>query len=220
MNDTMNSYLPRLTGQSPLESIRRYVRQRTSESAQCELCSARLTHEHAHLVELASRRLCCVCDPCAILFGSAGATKFRRVPRQVQLLTNFRLADVDWENLHLPINLAFFVYNSAAKRVVALYPSPGGATEALPPLDAWQTLVDDNPCLSKLEPDVEALLVNRLGPEPKYFMVGIDECFTLVGLVRMHWRGLSGGTTVWSEIDGFFTGLKARSRPESGKSHD
>ena len=41
----------------------------------------------------------------------------------------------------------------------------------------------------------------------------IDECFKLVGLIRIHWRGLSGGTEVWEEIGRFFTSLNERSRP-------
>ena len=34
----------------------------------------------------------------------------------------------------------------------------------------------------------------------QYYIVPIDECYRLVGLIRMHWRGLSGGTEVWKEI--------------------
>jgi hypothetical protein len=41
--------------------------------------------------------------------------------------------------------------------------------------------------------------------------VPIDECFRLVGLIRTHWRGLSGGTAVWAEIGRFFTALKEHS---------
>jgi hypothetical protein len=40
----------------------------------------------------------------------------------------------------------------------------------------------------------------------------MDECYSLVGLIRMHWRGLSGGREVWEEIDRFFENLKQRSR--------
>ena len=45
------------------------------------------------------------------------------------------------------------------------------------------------------EPDVEALLVNRVGAVREYFIVPIDECYKLVGLIRLHWRGLSGGAS-------------------------
>jgi len=38
----------------------------------------------------------------------------------------------------------------------------------------------------------------------------IDECYKLVGLIRAHWRGLSGGTEVWQEIGRFFEALKQR----------
>ena len=150
---------------SALASLRRYTRPRAVRM-KCELCSAPLSDNHSHLVELSNRRLCCTCEPCAILFGSPAAAKYRRVPRGSRFLTAFRMTDVEWEGLQLPINLAFFVHSSAAGRVVALYPSPAGATEALPPPDAWEAVVEVNPFLRKLEPDVEALLVNRLGEQP------------------------------------------------------
>lgn len=201
-----------------LTSLRRLVRPRDA-GERCDLCSARLAAEHAHLLEVASRRLCCACEPCAILFSNPAAPKYRRVPRRVQLLTDFRLSDVQWEGLALPINLAFLVYSSQAERVVALYPSPAGATEALPPAEAWQSLVEENPVLRVLEPDVEALLVNRLGAEPAYYRVGIDECYKLIGLIRTHWRGLSGGTAVWEEIGRFFAALKERSGAAGGPAH-
>jgi hypothetical protein len=193
-------------------SLRRFAR-RSAVREYCELCSAELTAEHAHLVELSARRLVCACDACAILFDYQGAGKYRRVPRRVQFLPDFRLSDIAWQGLGLPINLAFFLHSTAAGRVVALYPSPGGATEALPALDVWQTLTEDNPILRDFQPDVEALLVNRLGPAPEHYRVGIDECYKLVGLVRTHWRGLSGGTAVWREIGRFFTELKERAGP-------
>ena len=97
--------------------------------------------------------------------------------------------------------------------MLALYPSPAGAVESLLTLEAWQALVDENPVLSELEPDVEALLVNRMKGERAYYRVPIDECFKLVGLIRIHWRGLSGGTEVWDEVGRFFTSLQERSRP-------
>jgi hypothetical protein len=188
--------------------------------ARCDLCSTAIADDHSHLVELSNRRLCCACEPCAILFSTPAAPKYRRVPRRVQPLDDFRLTDVQWEGLQLPINLAFFVHSTPAERVVALYPSPAGATEALPPPDAWQAVVEDNPGLHSLEPDVEALLVNRLAAGPLYYRAGVDVCYSLVGLVRTHWRGMSGGTAVWAEIARFFADLRERSRPPGVDGHD
>jgi len=191
----------------PLAALRRFVRPpRTQE--RCELCGLELRPEHEHLLELATRRLACSCDACAVLFSGQQNGRFRRVPRRVQLLPDFQLTDAQWENLHVPISLAFFYESSVAGHVVALYPSPAGVTESLLTLEAWQELVDANPALRDLEPDVEALLVNRVGQARDYYRVSIDECFALAGLIRTHWRGLSGGTAVWEEIGRFFSRLK------------
>jgi hypothetical protein len=202
----------------PLASLRRFLRPRPVRE-RCDLCDAELAEDHSHLFEVASRRLRCACEPCAILFGHQAAAKYRRVPRDAWLLADFRLSDVQWEELNLPIGLAFFLHSTPAGRVVALYPSPAGATEALPSPESWQALVDDNPVLRELEPDVEALLVNRLGPAPECYRVGVDRCYELVGLIRTHWRGLSGGTEVWEEIGRFFTALRQRARPRGDTAH-
>ena len=61
-----------------------------------------------------------------------------------------------------------------------------------------------------MEPDVEALLVNRVSADAEYLIVPIDECFRLVGIIRTHWKGLSGGTEVWKHIQQFFTNLRSR----------
>jgi hypothetical protein len=198
---------PRLTA---LSALRRFVRPRPVRE-RCELCGADLADDHAHLVEPAARKLACACDACAVLFSDPGAGRYRRVPRRVQFLADFRLTDAQWEGLGLPINLAFFLHSTAAGRVIAFYPSPAGATESLPDAETWQALADDNPVLRDLEPDVEALLVNRVGEAREHYRAGIDRCYELVGLVRRHWRGFSGGQAVWDEIGRFFAGLKERS---------
>ncbi len=115
----------------------------------------------------------------------------------------------------IPINMAFFFYSSVHSRMVTLYPSPAGAIESLLPLDAWTDIVGNNPVLNQLEPDIEALLVNRVGhareaAPAEYFFAPIDDCYRLVGLIRTHWKGLSGGNEVWNEIAGFFNALRAR----------
>jgi hypothetical protein len=197
------------------ESLRQFARKRPRPFEQCEMCSAELRPEHAHLVEITQRRLHCACDACAMLFSGREGTKYRRVPRDARLLEDFHISDSEWESLLIPINLAFFFQNSLDSRVSALYPSPAGATESLLPLEAWSSIAARNPILNKMEPDVEALLANRVGKargvsEAEYYIVPIDACYKLVGLIRLHWKGLSGGTEVWKEIGDFFTGLRAR----------
>jgi hypothetical protein len=210
---------PDATGDCPrpsaLAALRRFARPRAAPE-RCDLCGTGLAEEHQHLVELANRKLCCACEACALLFANQGAAKYRRVPRDAWALTDFHLTDGQWEELQLPINLAFFLHSTAAGRVVAMYPSPAGATEALPSQEAWRILAEANPVLGELEPDVEALLVNRLGPTPEYFRVGIDECYKLVGHLRTHWRGISGGPAVWEVVGQFIAALKGRARPAAG----
>jgi len=198
----------------PFALLRDLVRPR-SAAEQCEMCSAPLAPTHQHLIEPANRRLLCCCDACAVLLSGQQSARYRRVPRRIQSLPDFRLTDAQWEELHLPINLAFFFHSSAVGRVVAVYPSPAGATESLLPLEAWHALEEENPLLRELEADVEALLVNRVGPARDHYRVPIDECYKLVGLIRTNWKGLSGGTEVWEAIGRFFSSLKERSNQDA-----
>lgn len=195
---------------SAFATLRRFARSRAPVE-QCDFCHAELAAAHQHLIEPEQRRLHCVCRACAILFSSQGATKYRRVPERARALPDFHLTDAQWESLLIPISLAFFFRSSATDKIIALYPSPAGPTEALPDPATWAEIVRANPQLQELEPDVEALLVNRVGGAREYFIAPMDECFRLVGLVRARWRGLSGGAEVWEEIRQFFAELKQRS---------
>jgi hypothetical protein len=201
--------------QSAIRSLRRFVRPRAAAAERCELCAAELPPGHLHLIEPQTRQLVCACQPCAILFSGQTETKYRRVPQRVRPLPDFRLTDAQWDGLSIPIGMAFFFRSSPAGKTLALYPSPAGATESLLDLESWNSVVEDNPVLKELEPDVEALLVNRVNGAREYFVVPIDECYKLVGLIRAHWRGLSGGAEVWEEIGRFFEGLKASSSTSS-----
>jgi hypothetical protein len=207
----------------PFSTLRRLARQRSGSAKveQCELCSAPLSPDHQHLIEPATRRLSCACDPCALLFDQPTGGRYRRVGRQVRMLTDFVISDDQWDNLLVPINMAFFFYNTPAGKIGAFYPSPAGATESLLSLDAWDNIVLANPLLRTMEPDVEALLANRLGAmrgfaAAEYYLAPIDVCFELVGLIRTHWRGLSGGTEVWQHLTQFFADLRRRSGVEKG----
>jgi Family of unknown function (DUF5947) len=195
-----------------LEALRKFAsapRVRTLVEAEtCELCSVLIPSQHRHLLEVASRKIVCACEPCAMRFQNVIGGRFKLVPRDTRALANFQITDAEWEALALPINLAFFFYSTPSVKMIAMYPSPAGATESLLPLTAWDTLAENNPVLHQMQSDVEALLVNRVGDERAYFIAPIDKCFELVGTIRKHWKGLSGGEHVWQEIDGFFAALR------------
>jgi Family of unknown function (DUF5947) len=195
-------------------TLRQFARKRTAVE-RCEMCSQELAHEHEHLVEPANRRLICACGACAILFEGQAGSKYKRVPRQVLFLRDFHLTDAQWDGLMVPIEMVFFFHSSPHEKMIALYPSPAGPTESLLSLDTWTEIVQSNPILNEMKADVTALLVNRVGhgrsfKRAEYYLVPIDECYKLVGLIRTHWHGLSGGTEVWREITGFFAALRKR----------
>lgn len=118
------------------------------------------------------------------------------------------MTDAEWETLALPIDLAFFFYSTPQRKMTAMYPSPAGPTESLLSLSSWEALVRQNPGLHELEADVETVLVNRSGNAREYFIAPIDKCYELVGTIRIHWRGLSGGDEVWRAIEKFFARLR------------
>ncbi|HEX3623834.1 MAG TPA: DUF5947 family protein [Verrucomicrobiae bacterium] len=173
----------------------------------CEFCNAAIPAIHRHLLKTANREIICACDPCALRFQNVAGGNFRLIPRDASALPNFQLSDTQWNNLALPINLTFFYRDSAAGKMVAMYPSPAGATESLLPAENWLQLETLSPELAKMQPDVEALLINRIGSAREHYLVPIDLCYELVGLIRMHWRGLSGGEKVWQQIEMFFAKL-------------
>jgi hypothetical protein len=181
---------------------------------QCDLCGKPIPAEHRHLLEVATRELMCACQPCSILFdrGAASEGRYRLVRDRRLRLVDFELDDQVWEELRVPVEMAFFFHSSEADRVQAFYPSPAGPTESLLELDAWSGLVAANPVLGDMVPDVEALLVNRARGARQHYLVPIDDCYRLVGLIRTRWRGFTGGKEVWLGIAEFFEDLDRRSK--------
>ncbi len=200
-----------------LQRIRESRPRRTERAEErCELCSQLIAEQHQHLVDLDARSLLCACRGCYLLFTSegAGGTHFRAVRDRYQSFPDFRLSPEQWEDLQIPVGVAFFFLNSSLGRVAAFYPGPAGATESELALDAWQRVVAANSELGALEPDVEAVLVRseprRSGAE--CFIVPIDACYELVGQLRRLWRGFDGGREAHEEIEAFFGRLRARAR--------
>lgn len=186
-----------------------------AEDEHCELCGEPIPSRHRHLLDLEAGELRCACRACSLLFDRPAAAQgnLRLVGDRRLRLDCFELSDLAWERLRIPVEMSFFFDSSKQGRVMAFYPSPMGATESLLGLEAWERLERDNPVLAELEPDVEALLVNRARGARQYFLVPIDECYSLVGLIRTRWKGLSGGAEVWEQIARFFADLDRRSRP-------
>lgn len=208
---------------STFSSLRRFAQEESEkatreavEAAQerCDLCSETIPPGHRHLLDVSTREMICACRPCSILFDSAAASegKYRLIPDRHLSFEDFEMDDVQWESLRVPVDMAFFFYSTPAQRVVAFYPSPMGPTESLLKLGAWEELERSNPVLKGMERDVEALLVNRVRGARGHFLVPMDECYGLVGLIRTRWRGLSGGREVWDEIGRFFEELRRRSK--------
>jgi hypothetical protein len=194
--------------------------QREAVAERCELCGAPLPSEHRHLLDLEAQDVRCACRPCSVLFDhrAAGGGHYKLIPDRSYRLEGFELDDATWEELRIPVDMAFFFHSSRAERVRAFYPSPLGPTESLLGLEAWDALEQANPVLGDMQADVEALLVNHARGARQHLIVPIDECYRLVAVIRTTWKGLTGGREVWEELARFFDRLEreGRPRPASG----
>lgn len=172
----------------------------------CDLCGVGLPDPHRHLLETERREIACVCQACSLLFQleAASTGHYRLVPRR-----RLRLPELPTGRLGVPVGLAYFVLRSDGA-VDAHYPGPAGPTRSEVDPAAWGGLVACHPPLAGMKPEVEALLVNIALGHRDHWVVPVDDCFTLVSIIRREWRGISGGRTVWPEIDRFFTELTER----------
>jgi hypothetical protein len=199
-----------------VSGLRRFTEQREpSAGERCELCGNPIHEPHSHVVDLTRRNILCTCRACYLLFTHQGAARgrYRAVPDRYLHDPSFRITERQWDALGIPVGMAFFFRNSSLDRTLAFYPSPAGATESELSMQSWEELVEGNAELASIEPDVEALLVRHQGDAFESYLVPIDACYELVGLVRLHWRGFDGGEEARRAIDAHFERLRARSRP-------
>jgi hypothetical protein len=214
---------PGIPGGNPLGALRRIASTRPvrADEERCEMCAEPIADDHSHVVNLDSRVLLCTCRGCYLLFAVEGAEqRYRAVPERYLSFPDFALSPGQWDELEIPVSLAFLFRNSLQQRTIAFYPGPAGATESELSLAAWDSVVAANPQLSALEPDVEALLIRApdrgRGTEGEDFtchVVPIDACYELVGQLRQLWRGFDGGDDARRAMDDFFAKVSVRSRP-------
>lgn len=209
-------------GRPALGTLRRISTSRPPvlEGERCEMCSAPIVEEHQHVVDVHTRSLMCACRPCYLLFTDAAADlRYRAVPDRYLAFPGFRLGQGDWDDLQIPVGLAFLFKNTVQERVVAFYPSPAGATESELSMDAWARVLEANPGLDTVLPDVEALLIRGTREEAGFscHVVPIDACYELVGRMRATWRGFDGGQEARAALDEFFETVDARSTPSQAR---
>ena len=199
-SSTLISKLRKIATPPPAEEIER-----------CNFCGKVLSADHRHLVDLSAMKFMCTCDMCMILMAENGT--YKPLPQRSLQLEGFNMSDQLWSDFLIPVNMAFFVVSEKRNGTVAYYPAPTGATESKLKMDAWNNLVDLNPILNTLTPDLEALLINRLDDIGEYYIVPIDNCYKLIGMIRIAWKGIFGGKEVNDTIRQFFNELKKTSEP-------
>ncbi|WP_369256195.1 DUF5947 family protein [Streptomyces sp. R35] len=196
--------------------LRRFLTERPLRPERCELCAVALTEaDHRHLVDTEKRALVCACAACALLMEQPGAAagRFRTVPARYLTDPGHRLDESAWEALQIPVGVAFLFRNAALDRLVALYPSPAGATESELEPATWTDVLGGSRLAELLEPDVEALLLRRTDGRCECHLVPIDICYELVGRMRLLWQGFDGGAEARAALDAFFADVSRRARP-------
>jgi hypothetical protein len=180
------------------------------------MCAVPLAGRHDHVVDLDHRSLLCTCRGCYLLFtpGGAGGNRYRAVPDRYVSFPDLELSPGQWDNLQIPVSVAFFFVNSTLDRVAAFYPGPAGATESLLSLDTWAEVVAAHAGLATLLADVEALPLRagRARAVERY-LVPTSSCSALVGALRQLWRGFDGGQEAQDALEAFFDDVRSRAEP-------
>jgi hypothetical protein len=186
------------------------------QTESCEMCAAVIPAEHSHVADLEASSLLCACRACYLLFthSQAGRGRYRSVPDRYLSDPARPILATEWNDLDIPVGLAFFLMSSERGEVTGFYPSPAGATECQLDLAAWDRLRQAHPLLAAIAPDLEAALINRHEDgSVEHFVVPIDACYELAGRMRMLWRGFDGGSEARASMAEFLDGVRTRARP-------
>ena len=152
----------------------------------------------------------CACARAAWRFARATPSCARRGTRVVWL-DDFELSDELWARSRSrsasPSSCATAPPAASSRSIRARPGRPSRSSTS----DAWEELGPPTRCSIDLEPDAEALIVNRMAEPPQHAIAPIDECYRLVGLIKASWEGISGGAGPEEAIAAFFDELRARS---------
>jgi Family of unknown function (DUF5947) len=199
-----------------LEKIRAAKAAAAVPGETCEMCAAAIPSSHGHVADLERSSLLCVCRACYLLFlhSHAGGTRYKGVPDRYLRDPSRPMSAAEWDELEIPVGLAFFLYSTRAGEVTGFYPSPAGVTECRLDLSAWERIATAHPLLAAIEPDVEAALITRTDKTNviEHFIVPIDACYELAGRMRMLWKGFDGGTEALQSIAEFLDDVRSRAR--------
>ena len=156
------------------------------------------------------RRILCACATCWA--QRSGDPNLRPTGSRVVWLEDFSLPDELWARLEVPIGLSFFMYSSSVEAMVAMYPSPAGATESELKLDglggpARRSIRSS----SRSSPTPRRSSSTGCPDQPSYVIAPIDECYAPRRRVKVNWEGISGGDAIERAVPTFFERLRQRS---------
>ncbi len=177
-----------------------------TETEACDLCGVGIPDEHRHLLHLTERRIVCSCETCWAMRSGEG--DYRPTGNRTLWLAGLEVPDDLWAGFQIPIGLAFFMESTVTGCVVAMYPSPGGATESELHFESWagcgaQPRAGGSGARHRgthRQPDGRPADLRHRADRP------------LLRADRHHQGGLegiSGGPGVQVAVDRFFEGLRA-----------
>ncbi|MGW3960965.1 DUF5947 family protein [Amycolatopsis sp. NPDC005003] len=181
---------------------------RSAPQERCELCRTPVAARHCHVVDTGRGVLLCSCRACFLL---CTGTRYRAVPERYLWDPLRPIARLDWRRLGIPARFAFFV--PCGTGVTAFQPGPAGATETALPPGLWAELSAGHPLLATAEPDVEAIVFRGRECGTDCFLVPVDVCYRLAGVVRRYWTGCDGGAELAERVGELFAEIEQRARP-------
>ena len=157
----------------------------------CDLCGKELPADHRHLLHLVERRILCTCESCLALRG--GDPELRPTGHPDGVAGRLRALRRDLGVVRDPDRARLLPgLDAPAAGSSRCTRAPAGATESELEIERLgRAARAANPVLMSLEPDAEALIVNRIADPPEHAIAPIDECYRLVGMVKVAWEGIS-----------------------------